>query len=318
MKCEFCGAELSEEHRVCTFCGSVASPTVMNDKSHLIIGMRQQNEIGERLPPREYKLQQSNGFSRQSIDTEMESNDESQKKSSRHKHRGEVTLPQFVTQNQPKEKTRQKVTLDKHCEEKSAPRFKAQNQLGNEFDRNVFWHDRQGENPQTQFGQPCIYDSEQNNSMQGFIPDSFENQSMYQQQPPSELMSKTKFLNLREMRTCRNLIFPAIILLYFSMVISFVQTVSMGDPRMLIDIVIVLVLTFGLQFKQSRACSVALCIYSVLSIWVFLLLGLVLTDCVTNLAAGNLAVCGTFRLERMWRQYKNTGCVPDDYNSINV
>ena len=101
----------------------------------------------------------------------------------------------------------------------------------------------------------------------------------------------------------------AIIVGYLSTFITFAFAMFSQQYSMLVDVVLILGLTLGIQFKYSRVCSVILFVYSIINT----IGGFISSGRFTGLlivAGGYCAVRASFSFAKAWKEYQETGTIP--------
>ena len=125
-------------------------------------------------------------------------------------------------------------------------------------------------------------------------------------------MTKKEFLRHPNLKKTKSGITSAAILAYICGVLTFGVSLLLTDTGMfaLIDLVLLVGLGLGIQLGQSRACSIILLIYSAFSV----ISGLIASGSPSGylvLIAAIDAVIATFRFQKAWKDYQNTGILPE-------
>lgn len=117
-----------------------------------------------------------------------------------------------------------------------------------------------------------------------------------------ETLSKREFYARYANKRDKGNILVASILAYICAAITLAVGLLMQNYYILIDVVLIIGLTLGIQIGKSRACAVILLVYSCIST----LLGLINTGKVTGwwlIIVGIWAIMGTFNLQKDYRNY---------------
>lgn len=126
-------------------------------------------------------------------------------------------------------------------------------------------------------------------------------------------LTKKEFLKHPNLKTCKGGILSAAIFAYICAVLSLIVNVLLSEEGFtftsIIDCVILVGLGLGIQLAQSRACAVVLLVYSIIN--------MIISIVILGQAGGYLilivaidAVIFTFRFQKAWKEYQNTGVIP--------
>ena len=119
-------------------------------------------------------------------------------------------------------------------------------------------------------------------------------------QPPAPV-SKREFYRHHASKSARSNVRGSAILSYVVAGISLVfGLLMMGNPFILVDVVIIVLLGLGVQLLQSRVCAILLLVYSVYSCLITTLTSGQLSGW-WLIIAGICAVMGTFKLQKEYR-----------------
>lgn len=276
MVCENCGAEIVGNDRICTSCGSVAVRSLMRDRSENVIGFDRQREIEKHTGHNNYTLPKAD------VESLHCGKDVSQPFAAQAKGEYKYSGPGEVVIGKEAQSVSTYVTKNDDSFADS------QNFVSQPISSTPF------RNIDTHFSKEKQSVLHSQYTPEGFIP------------PPN--LTKREFCGLNELDACRNKIFPAIIILYFQCAMLLISVVFLSMSLWgLLEVAFITALTFGIQFKFSRACAVVLCVYSVLRILISLLLGY--WGGWLLFLAGIFAVAGTFKFDKLWNYYQATGMI---------
>lgn len=279
MKCEFCGIELDKDTKVCTECGFTASRPVMTEKSHHVIGAEKQKEIKGNLSKREYKINQSSGFSNQNVKEKVKPVEKPKKKADLQKNQGPVQPPKFMVQGQSAESAEQ--VQKKNSE---------QHYIGQNQQRNA---------PQKQFKYTMPSEAKKIEKPQMTRKEFFNYRGV--KNSKNLILASVILLYLD---------------VSFVLLADVILKLSLAP---VIHIVLVLIVLFMVQFKQKFSVSVYYGIYTVINYicyflifpdWKSLLFFLISRP--WPILAAALAISGTYKFNKQWELYLKTGFFPDE------
>lgn len=232
MKCEFCGIELDKDTKVCTECGFTASRPVMTEKSHHVIGAEKQKEINGNLSKREYKINQSAGFSKQSVKEKVKSVEKPKKKADLQKNQAPVQPQHFMVQGQSAE---------------SAEQVQKKNS-----EQHYIGQNHQSGAPQKQFKY------------------TMPAKTVESEISPMTRKEFFNYRGLKKSRSF--IFVSVLLLYFSVVYVFLAETIFLHNPFAFIDVIFLLAMLLLVQFKQSFKASVALGVYTFISCVLKLLL----------------------------------------------
>ena len=117
-----------------------------------------------------------------------------------------------------------------------------------------------------------------------------------------------EFLKLPENKKIRRQINGAAIICYICAAITLGLMAAAEEPSMLLDVAIVLVMGLLIHTTKSKVCAVILLVYAVINT-VIVLVSTQQFGGWLLLVAGACAVSATFRLDKLWKAYQQSGAV---------
>ena len=159
-----------------------------------------------------------------------------------------------------------------------------------------------------------IYDQPQNmqQGMNDYSGQQYGQQfnAPYYPQGPANLMKKSEFINLPAMKKIKKDWKTTWVALYIVVGFNLIMLLVMGQPYLLIDVLIILGLNLGIHLGFNRGCSIAVLVYAVYNC-IYLLLEEGFLGGVLILAFGFWAIKSTFAFHKQWKIYTETGVIPE-------
>lgn len=330
MRCENCGAELTNGERVCTFCGSIAVRSLMHDRSENVIGLEQQRDIERHTENNYYSKETDDSDTVYSVNDISRSFAAQSTGEYKFQRAGETVIradgqsANEYVKSQPMVKNEDSVFIPQHTSNGSEYSANYQQNSAYGFN-NSPQMDRNGTGVGN-YSQPMPIRSCEHNNSQGkraYLHSQYTPEGYI---PPANLTIH-EFFRLNELKECRNKILPAIVIVYIYCIVSLISALSNLSVLGLIDVAILSVLNLGVQLKLSKKCAVGLCVYSVLRTLLLLVfayfltgatviyslaLAIVITESVSSLVifASVFAILGTSKFAKLWDYYQATGFIP--------
>lgn len=326
MKCEFCSCEIEDNSYSCPECGSLVRHSIA-EKSHTVISLSQQTDISKHKLKSDYKAYSPDkkeddfsayydvsrqAFAKQKFNSENISTANFSDKdfivkvtsesTNRYDNGKKYTLkPDNKKQNSSSEEaSSHKVILKKSSKNKvqlkKAEKKKVQLSKNTESISN---------NDQKTVSSPDMF-----HTSRSFFSVDFEREHIhdgYVELPDG--ISKMDFMKLPYLSSVRAPLFLSLISLYICMImLTFYSTMSLSAYN-LINVLLVMALTFGIQFKTSSICAYGCVLHGIL----YSLVG--------NLYFGNsigipIFIAGIFaslsirKFDSLWEEYESTGKIP--------
>lgn len=122
-------------------------------------------------------------------------------------------------------------------------------------------------------------------------------------------LSKKEFYKHPNLANYRKGIRGSAIILYVCAAITLLAGLATYNLFSIIDVVVIVGLALNIQFNQSRAAAVILCIYSLINVIVALLTTGSIGGWLIIIAA-IIATIYTFCFKTLWKEYQKTGLIP--------
>lgn len=302
MICDFCKNTIPDNSFSCPYCGSLVRKSVSSTENP-VISLEQQAEIGNYKMSSNYKLPSNNSgeddpflykdISRQSfaaqkftssnIKTSLGVVIQSIDTSNGKKYTmGNNETGKTVTQSM---QSKGKVVLEKKRNAVSLSKEKQKVRLSKEISPGGF-----------------IDYTELNSSS-----DSPERPDGCVEIEPG--LTKNQILSLHNLKSIRTPFYASILLLYSSMLVMLFDFSVISSLYMVTNVLLVLLFTYGIQFKHNYSCAVACASFG----FAFSITGLLFYNSVHGLLillGGLLAVNSIKKLNVLWTQYQETGRLP--------
>lgn len=332
MKCEFCRATLSEGEISCSECGSLVR-NFISEKSNTVISIRDQIDISKYKMSSDYRISEETSdnelpivdVSRQTFVAQKTISQNAYKKNMENigvvisadsnninEHYRPSTKTYTMKNNNSKNVqnaetnnySRKKISLRKDTHKVQLSKKAKQDQkvrLSKNPEKKAYVHfsKQSARNYIDTFGSNEDYENNLRNA-------KLEWQN-FAEVPPE--LSKAQFMKLNCLSSVRASYYWAIVFLYLCMVGLLIVSVLIESLYNLMNVILLMALTFGLQFKTSYFCA-----------WCCTLFGLVYS--ITGslfyqnaiglpiMIAGILAVTSLNKFNNLWEQYQSTGRVP--------
>lgn len=122
-------------------------------------------------------------------------------------------------------------------------------------------------------------------------------------------MSKKEFSKHPNIKKCSGNIKGSAIALYVCAGITMAAGLFMDNYLSILDVMIIVGLALGIHLAQSRACSIILCAYSIFNVIIMIASTGKPGGWLIVIAAVD-AIIYTFRFQKAWKEYQQTGIVP--------
>ncbi len=339
-KCEFCGKDIAPGEVSCPACGSLVR-RVMSDKGNTVISVKQQNDIGNYKMKSSYTTPQTEAsegeihfgkemshgeFTQQSITDENaytpvasgrdvyirseENNGIPNPNSGSYSMRKESTekTPEFVTQK--RVSLFKKRRVPKNYVNAYVP-INEREQIESDSNNNVdtkpaFDFRKKRISKKYANAYVPLYGSEYTETNEA-VRIAEENTKEIADVPGG--LNKDQFMKLIYLHSVRVPFFAAIVILYICMVGMLFTSIYFMNPYQLITIPLIMVLTFGLQFKYSYSCAFGTLLFGIIYsitgiIFYYSFLGIPI------LVAGIFSYFSVKRFNTLWDMYIETGTLP--------
>ena len=142
-------------------------------------------------------------------------------------------------------------------------------------------------------------------------PNQFNQGQFYGQQGQNfgQKLTKKEFLKLPSLKKCKGNLNGAAILCYFCAACTLLVAVLMQSYLAILDVLLILGMGLGIQLAQSRVCAVILFVYSIYNLIIALLSSGTPSGWII-IVAGILAIIYTFKFQKAWKEYNETGMMP--------
>lgn len=137
----------------------------------------------------------------------------------------------------------------------------------------------------------------------------FQSQSTVNPEIPHTYTEK-EFYNLPELEQCKSNIKSAAFFLYVCAVLNIFLCIISGNPFTMIDVLLIAIIAILLQVKKSRVSAVILLVYACFNS-IVLLVQTGRSGGYLILVASIWAVNYTFKYQKAWKNYQETGVLPD-------
>ena len=310
MKCEFCGETISDNSFSCPNCGSLVRNT-LSEKNNTVISIEQQIEIGNYKSSREYKIPKDetnddpysySDISRKPFASQKISSEKNE--SSNHPKR-DVLIKDDNTSTSAnslnnKSYTMQKSNIGEVVIQSNTPNGKASSKK-----KRVNLSKKKNKvNLSKEIHNPTNADNFINLTDNSASPEILD--GCVDIQPG---LTKNQLMSLHNLHSVRIPYYSSVLCFYFTLVYMTYNLFSNMSLYIIINIFLVMGLTFGIQFKYNYSCAVGCIVFGV----VYSVTGILFF----NTLAGLFIVLGGILAERsiknfnnLWTQYQETGRLP--------
>lgn len=133
----------------------------------------------------------------------------------------------------------------------------------------------------------------------------------------SHTYTEKEFYNLPELGMCKDNIKSSAIALYVLATFNAILGLAFGSYGMFLDVIYTTILGIILQTKRSRVAAVLLVIYAAVNM-IVLAIETGRPGGYLYLIVASLAVKFTFKYQKAWKEYKETGVLPNYFKVTNT